>query len=269
MTYLSGFQIVHRYAYVVVPAEGDPVIVFPSEARYVGEHGTAQIEQVFHDRPGEHMAEHARGAGWKRVGVFGLDYVMAVRDEVALAAAELELVPFDVEFDLARAVKSDAELESVRDSVRINERGFEIFARELRAREERSGGHGGRGGVVHRRGLRAADHEHGAHRHRLVRAARVQDRPARGGATEVPPPVARGRGARDALGRDLARDRRRGCRALARHRADGGGVRRVRRGGEDGNETRARRVTTSTAPCRPGSSTAATTSATSPATRSG
>ncbi len=34
-----------------------------------------------------------------------------------------------MEFDLARAVKSEAELESVRDSVRINERGFEIFAR--------------------------------------------------------------------------------------------------------------------------------------------
>jgi Xaa-Pro aminopeptidase len=36
-------------------------------------------------------------------------------------------VPFDVEFDLARAVKSEAELDSVRDSVRINRRGFEIF----------------------------------------------------------------------------------------------------------------------------------------------
>jgi len=127
VTYLSGFQIVHRYAYVVVPVDEDPVIVFPSEARYVGEHGTAQIEQAFHDRPGEHIAERARGVGWKRVGVYGLDYVMTVRDEWALAAAGLELVPFDVEFDLARAVKSDAELESVRDSVRINERGFEIF----------------------------------------------------------------------------------------------------------------------------------------------
>src|SRR5262249_14945291 len=47
------------------------------------------------------------------------------RDYQALAG--LDPVPFDVEFDLARAVKSDAELESVRDSVRINERGFEIF----------------------------------------------------------------------------------------------------------------------------------------------
>ena len=127
VTYLSGFQIVHRYAYVVVPADGDPFVVFPSEARYVGEHGTAQLEQVFHDRPGEHMAGRAREAGWRRVGVYGLDYVMTVRDERALAAASLELVPFDVEFDLARAVKSEAELESVRDSVRINERGFELF----------------------------------------------------------------------------------------------------------------------------------------------
>jgi Xaa-Pro aminopeptidase len=125
VTYLSGFQIVHRYAYVVVPADGDAFIVFPSEARYVGEHGTARLEQVFVDRPGAHIAERARGAGWKRVGVYGLDYIMSVRDYSSLQ--DLELVPFDVEFDHARAVKSDAELESVRDSVRINEEGFEVF----------------------------------------------------------------------------------------------------------------------------------------------
>jgi Xaa-Pro aminopeptidase len=128
VTYLSGFQIVHRYAYVVVPAEGEPFVVFPTEARYVGEHGSARLEQVFHDRPGEHIARHAVDVGWRRVGVYGLEYVMAVRDYRALDSAEpLEIVPFDVEFDLARAVKSEAELESVRDSVRINERGFEIF----------------------------------------------------------------------------------------------------------------------------------------------
>ncbi len=106
VTYLSGFQIVHRYAYVVVPAEGEPFIVFPSEARYVGEHGTAAIEQVFADRPGTHIADRARGAGWRRVGVYGLDYVMAVRDYRALEG--LDLVPFDLEFDHARAVKSEA-----------------------------------------------------------------------------------------------------------------------------------------------------------------
>jgi Xaa-Pro dipeptidase len=123
VTYLSGFVIVHRYAYVLVPREGDPAIVFPSEARYVGEHGTAQIEQVFADHPGAWLADRLRG---QRVGVYGLDYVMTVRDYRALADAA-EVVPWDEGFDLARAVKSEQELESVRDSVRINTQGFRVF----------------------------------------------------------------------------------------------------------------------------------------------
>ena len=56
VTYMSGFQIVHRYAYVVVPADGDPFVVFPSEARYVGEHGTALVEQRFDPHPGAAIA---------------------------------------------------------------------------------------------------------------------------------------------------------------------------------------------------------------------
>jgi Xaa-Pro dipeptidase len=124
VTYLSGFQIVHRYAYVLLPLEGEPAIVFPSEARYVGEHGTTWIEeQVFADRPGEWLAERLSG---QRVGVYGLDYVMPVRDYQALEGA-CELVGWDVGFDLARAVKSEEELESVRESVRINTDGFRAF----------------------------------------------------------------------------------------------------------------------------------------------
>ena len=123
VTYLSGFVIVHRYAYVVVPRDGDPAIVFPSEARYVGEHGTAEIEQVFADHPGAWLADRLRG---QRVGVYGLDYVMTVRDYGALADTA-EVVPWDEGFDLARAVKSEQELESVRDSVRINTQGFRVF----------------------------------------------------------------------------------------------------------------------------------------------
>src|SRR6188508_3436247 len=122
VTYLSGFQIVHRYAYVVVPAEGDPFVVFPAEARYVGEHGMAQVEQRFDPHPGRAIADHAKDRGWRRIGVYG----MTVRDYRELEA--FEVVPFDVEFDLARAVKSDAEIVSVKDSVRINRRGFELFA---------------------------------------------------------------------------------------------------------------------------------------------
>jgi len=122
--YLSGFLIVHRYAYVVLPREGEPTIVFPAEARYVGEHGETWIEeQVFAEHPGEWLAERLAG---QRVGVYGLDYVLPVRDFAAMQH-KVGLVPFDQEFDLARAVKSDVELESVRDSVRINTDGFRAF----------------------------------------------------------------------------------------------------------------------------------------------
>jgi Xaa-Pro aminopeptidase len=124
VSYLSGFQIVHRYAYVLLPREGEPAIVFPGEARYVGEHGDSQIaEQVFAERPGAWLAERLRG---QRVGVYGLDYVMTVRDRAALDGM-VELVPWDEQFDLARAVKSEAELESVRESVEINTAGFHAF----------------------------------------------------------------------------------------------------------------------------------------------
>jgi Xaa-Pro aminopeptidase len=124
VTYMSGFTIVHRYAYVVLPRDGEPAIVFPAEARYVGEHGETWIEeQVFVDRPGEWLASRLQG---KRVGVYGLDYVMTPRDFVALSH-KVELTPWDMAFDLARAVKSAAELESVRRSCEINVEGFHAF----------------------------------------------------------------------------------------------------------------------------------------------
>ena len=118
---------------VCAPApDGEPSIVFPSEARYVGEHSTTWIEdQVFVDAPGAWLRDRAREQGWSRVGVYGLDYVMTVRDYRALADGGPELVAFEVEFDLARAVKSDEELTSVRDSVRINTEGFRIFLDEF------------------------------------------------------------------------------------------------------------------------------------------
>ncbi len=122
--YLSGFRILHRYAYVLLPVDGDPAIVFPREARWVGDHGETWIEErVFADHPGEWLKGVARDRGYRRIGVYGLDFVMAVRDYAALVDGPAELVGWDQGFDLARAVKSDEELASVRESVRINEAG--------------------------------------------------------------------------------------------------------------------------------------------------
>jgi Xaa-Pro aminopeptidase len=126
--YLSGFSILHRYAYVLLPVAEDPSIVFPREARYVGRHDESWIaDQVFVDTPGSWLRDRMRERGWKRVGVYGLDYIVTVRDYRELVGGCFELVPWDSGFDLARAVKSDLELDSVRESMRINEDGFWVF----------------------------------------------------------------------------------------------------------------------------------------------
>jgi len=35
--YMSGFEIVHRYVYVLFPLGGEPTLVFPREARWIGD----------------------------------------------------------------------------------------------------------------------------------------------------------------------------------------------------------------------------------------
>jgi Xaa-Pro aminopeptidase len=122
--YMCGFHILHRYAYVVVPLQGDPVCVFPKEATWVGDHtATFVAEQVKVPHCGEWMANYCREQGWKRVGVYGLEFVIPVRDYQALEKAKLEIVNFDVPFDHARAQKSEEELASVRNSMEINKAG--------------------------------------------------------------------------------------------------------------------------------------------------
>ncbi len=122
--YLSGFLILHRYAYVVIPLEGDPIAVFPKEATWVGDHSTSFIarrELPLHC--GEWMADYLKSQGAGKVGLYGMEYIMNVRDYKALAAGGFDLIDFDIPFDYARAQKSDEEIASVRHSMEINKRG--------------------------------------------------------------------------------------------------------------------------------------------------
>ena len=123
--YMCGFRILHRYAYAVLLESGEPCAVFPSEARYVGAHSEAWVkEKVFADHPGSWIRDYLLANGVKRVGVYGLNYIMPVRDWIALADSEIEVVDFDDQFDLARSVKSSEELVEVKDAISINEAGF-------------------------------------------------------------------------------------------------------------------------------------------------
>jgi Xaa-Pro aminopeptidase len=123
--YTSGFEIVHRYVYVLIPLAGDPVLVFPREARWIGDKKAPFVrEKVWAEIPGKWLRDEIENRHWKRVAVYGLDFVMAVRDYRVLQAGSFELVPFDFQFDMARAVKSEEELEGFRDSMDIILDGF-------------------------------------------------------------------------------------------------------------------------------------------------
>ena len=125
IAYVSGFKILHRYCYVLLPLEGEPTLVIPSESRWNGDKGTSWLEDIlFVDTPGEWLRNRCEDRSWRRIGVYGFDYVMAVRDYRALQGGSFELVSFDEQFDLACAVKSEDELDSFRESMDIIEDGF-------------------------------------------------------------------------------------------------------------------------------------------------
>lgn len=122
--YLCGFHILHRYAYVVIPAQGDPIAVFPKEATWVGDHSACFIpNRELPVNCGEWMTDYLKGLNANKVGVYGMEYIMSVRDYRQLAAGGFDLIDFDIPFDYARAQKSDEEIASVRHSMEINKQG--------------------------------------------------------------------------------------------------------------------------------------------------
>jgi Xaa-Pro dipeptidase len=123
--YVSGFEIVHRYVYVLLPLDGEPTLVFPQEARWIGDKKKPFVQgKVWAEVPGRWLRERAQDEDWRRLAVYGLDYVMAVRDFRELQQGQFELVPFDFHFDMARAIKSEEELVEIRDSMDIIHEGF-------------------------------------------------------------------------------------------------------------------------------------------------
>lgn len=123
--YLSGFEIVHRYVYVLLPYEGEAQLVFPSEARWIGDKKKPWVRShVWAPVPGRWLADRFRDEGWKRVGIYGLNHYLPVVDYRELCDKGFELVPFDFEFDMLRAAKSEWEIEHVRRSMEVIEAGF-------------------------------------------------------------------------------------------------------------------------------------------------
>ena len=73
--YVSGFEIVHRYVYVLLPLEGEPTLVFPREARWIGDKAKPWVkDQVWPDVPGQWLRERAMERKWKRLGIYGMNF---------------------------------------------------------------------------------------------------------------------------------------------------------------------------------------------------
>jgi Xaa-Pro dipeptidase len=126
--YVSGFEIVHRYVYLLLPLSGEATLVFPREARWIGDKKATWVrDQVWAEIPGKWLREKIVEKKWKHIAVYGLDFIMAVRDYRELQQGSFELVPFDFQFDMARAVKSEEELAGVRDAMDIILDGFDAL----------------------------------------------------------------------------------------------------------------------------------------------
>src|SRR5260370_8668468 len=79
--YVSGFEIVHRYVYVLIPLDGEPTLVFPREARWIGDKAKPWVkDQVWPDVPGQWLADRATAKQRKRVGTDGVNFRLAYRD---------------------------------------------------------------------------------------------------------------------------------------------------------------------------------------------
>jgi Xaa-Pro aminopeptidase len=123
--YLAGFHILHRYAYVVITNNADPMMVCPREAFWVGDHHESFLppeQRAYPPHCGEWMTEFLKEKGAKKVGLYGMEYIINVRDYTPLAA-NFEIIDFEIPFDYARAQKSEEEILSVRNSMEINKAG--------------------------------------------------------------------------------------------------------------------------------------------------
>jgi Xaa-Pro aminopeptidase len=122
--YMAGFNILHRYAYVMITPNQDPIAIFPREATWVGDHSATFLQhRELPPHCGEWMADYLRGQKARKVGIYGLEYIINVRDYTPIASAGFEIVDFEIPFDYSRAQKSDEEILSVRHSMDINKQG--------------------------------------------------------------------------------------------------------------------------------------------------
>ncbi len=132
-----GFLIVHRYAYVLLPLEGEPVDRLPARGalRRRARRRPGSPSRCSSTRPGEWLAERLRG---QRVGVYGLDHVDERARLPRARAGASSSSPGTPRFDHARAVKSELRARLGARERAHQHRGLLALPRGLRARPQRA-----------------------------------------------------------------------------------------------------------------------------------
>jgi Xaa-Pro aminopeptidase len=118
---------VHRYGYAVATPGRDPWLILPQNLR-MARPARWGVDVTFARDLRTGLPEALRAIGpLGRIGVVGLAQVMKVEDYLALRDAfpDAELVDAQDAFERARALKSDEELEGVREAVAIADACFE------------------------------------------------------------------------------------------------------------------------------------------------
>ena len=234
MRYVTGFRIVHRYAYGLIPTdECDPVVaVHPREARWVGDIRDYQVEV----RAGRPAGRVDRRAGPRP----GLEEARRVRPRLHHVRARLPARSPPAAWSWWASTRSSTwrawsrarpRSRACGPRSRLNADGVWAVVERVRARRHDRGRPHGRGrALLRRRRSRPLDDGHGAARRRRQRAPRVQ----------LPPHRPADRARRDAA--LLARDR--GAAAATGSRSRGRSARR-RPSAQTARDARGLRASTS------------------------
>jgi len=129
--YLSDERPFHRFGYVVMPRDREPIAVLHPVLAY-DMRGCWIADVRTPAEAGVELVAILREAGAVRVGVIGADHAFRRRDYAALAKAGVELVDCDALFETLRRIKSAEEIVALEEASTIADQCFALLLESAR-----------------------------------------------------------------------------------------------------------------------------------------
>jgi len=136
LRYVSDWRPWAGHSYAVFPAEDKPILVLPARSQTYWAQDGSWVNTVYAANPITEIASQIRNisAQLERIGVCGLDMIMPRVEAEALQREfpQAELVEAGGVIDRARAIKSELEIELMREDASAVQQAFETFKDELK-----------------------------------------------------------------------------------------------------------------------------------------